>query len=198
MVCCRVTVCPLQPSTALVNAAHSRWLGRTFGFIYTRRQRSRPGDIRQRSWTVQCCRYTVHFVIDLPSGVAWNAPNDIYLIHGWLLTLINSQRVGFPRQLQVSHKNNALTGQCQTLLRLLTDRDGLRPGDKLLEVNSVNFQSIACSSAVAVLTGSRQLTVKLHRLGKIPEFKTRKERLAWWEFSKHIYEFNFVSTSFEV
>ncbi len=52
-------------------------------------------------------------------------------------------------------------------------------GDNIIEVNSVQFKSIASSSAVKVLTGSRRLKMIVRRVGKVPGFKLAREKTSW-------------------
>ena len=59
------------------------------------------------------------------------------------------------------------------------ERSGLHVGDQILEVNSVQFSSLASTSAVTVLTGSERLRVKVRRVGKVPAHKASKEKVAW-------------------
>ncbi len=59
------------------------------------------------------------------------------------------------------------------------DRAGLQVGDNIIEVNSISFDNIASSSAVKVLTGSNRLKMIVRRVGKIPGFKSSKEKTSW-------------------
>ncbi len=68
------------------------------------------------------------------------------------------------------------------MLNVSSERAGLRPGDNILEVNTVSFESIASSSAVKVLTGSSQLKIVISRIGKIPGFKFAREKTSWSVF----------------
>ena len=65
------------------------------------------------------------------------------------------------------------------MLVLLAAHAGLDMGDHILEVNSVSFDSIASSSAVKVLTGSNKLKMIVRKLGKIPGFRSAKEKTSW-------------------
>ena len=69
----------------------------------------------------------------------------------------------------------------------ISDAAGLEVGDNIKEVNSVSFDSIASSSAVKVLTGSNRLKLVVRRLGKIPGFKSAKEKTSWWDIFSLLY-----------
>ncbi|XP_033118324.1 PDZ domain-containing protein 7-like isoform X2 [Anneissia japonica] len=61
------------------------------------------------------------------------------------------------------------------------DVNGLEVGDQLIEVNNVNFENIATSSAVMVLQGSNRLRMKVKRTGKVPGFKYAREKTSWYD-----------------
>jgi len=52
-------------------------------------------------------------------------------------------------------------------------------GDNVIEVNSVSFENIASSSAVKVLIGCNRLRILVRRVGKVPGFKSAKEKTSW-------------------
>ena len=64
----------------------------------------------------------------------------------------------------------------------ISDAAGLEVGDNIVEVNSVSFECIASSSAVKVLTGSDHLKLVIRRIGKIPGFKSSKEKTSWYVY----------------
>ena len=68
---------------------------------------------------------------------------------------------------------------CNCWLLFCTERSGLLIGDQVIEVNSISFDNIAGSSAVKVLTGSERLKVMVRRVGKVPGYKSTKEKIAW-------------------
>ncbi|KAK1166706.1 PDZ domain-containing protein 7-like [Acipenser oxyrinchus oxyrinchus] len=59
------------------------------------------------------------------------------------------------------------------------EQAGLCVGDKLMEVNGVNLESITMGSAVRVLTGNNRLRVVARRVGKVPGIKFSKEKTTW-------------------
>ncbi|MBN3285000.1 PDZD7 protein, partial [Polyodon spathula] len=59
------------------------------------------------------------------------------------------------------------------------EQAGLCVGDKLMEVNGVNLESITMSSAVRVLTGNNRLRMVARRVGKVPGIKFSKEKTTW-------------------
>ncbi|XP_071947204.1 uncharacterized protein [Antedon mediterranea] len=61
------------------------------------------------------------------------------------------------------------------------EENGLELGDQLIEVNNVNFENIATSSAVMVLQGSNRLRMKVKRTGKVPGFKFAREKTSWYD-----------------
>ncbi|RXM31792.1 PDZ domain-containing protein 7 [Acipenser ruthenus] len=59
------------------------------------------------------------------------------------------------------------------------EQAGLCVGDKLMEVNGVNLESITMGSAVRVLTGNNRLRMVARRVGKVPGIKFSKEKTTW-------------------
>ncbi|KAK6487257.1 PDZ domain-containing protein 7-like [Huso huso] len=59
------------------------------------------------------------------------------------------------------------------------EQAGLCVGDKLMEVNGVNLESITMGSAVRVLTGNNRLRIVARRVGKVPGIKFSKEKTTW-------------------
>ncbi|XP_013408158.1 whirlin isoform X2 [Lingula anatina] len=67
----------------------------------------------------------------------------------------------------------------------VADRSGLQLGDQILEANNVNFDKVASSSAVRVLTGSNRLKLAVKRTGKIPGLKYAREKTSWFDTNEH-------------
>nr|XP_015203174.1 PREDICTED: PDZ domain-containing protein 7 [Lepisosteus oculatus] len=59
------------------------------------------------------------------------------------------------------------------------EQAGLCVGDKIMEVNGVNLESITMSSAVKVLTGNNRLRMVVRRVGKVPGIRFSKEKTTW-------------------
>ncbi|BFY98766.1 hypothetical protein BsWGS_01805 [Bradybaena similaris] len=60
---------------------------------------------------------------------------------------------------------------------------GLRAGDHIIKVNGIDFQCIANSSAVKVLSNTALLNLVVVRCGKIPEWKVARQRVLWYDVS---------------
>ncbi|CAG5122868.1 unnamed protein product, partial [Candidula unifasciata] len=60
---------------------------------------------------------------------------------------------------------------------------GLRAGDHIIKVNGIDFQCIANSSAVKVLSNTALLNLVVIRCGKIPEWKVARQRVLWYDVS---------------
>lgn len=61
------------------------------------------------------------------------------------------------------------------------EESGLKIGDKILEVNNISFYRLPSSTAINVLTGSKQLKLIVERTGRIPEWRLSRERTVWFD-----------------
>ena len=67
-------------------------------------------------------------------------------------------------------------------LHFHTEKNGLAVGDEILEVNNINFEEIAISSAIRVLQGSKRLRMTVQHNPALAQHSQRrqsKEKTKW-------------------